>query len=245
MMITIGRLNLCYIKMALSSVHECNIQTLAIELYKVAQWWHLKFWPYWHSDFKRFLSWPFVKTERYGKGSIRYFGPLLWGIVPKHIKMSPNVETFKSLIKKWKPKHCTCRLCKEYIAWYWIFIIFNSGIYLFVNLYIYLFIHQFSINSSETFLFSVALLFIFFLLFFFFILRLYGETQPGLRSKDSKAIGKHQPGLKKIAIIWRNSARAEKIVIFQLPALDKTQLGLSLNLRLYEKFQPGCPGWKS
>lgn len=105
------------------TVHECNIQTLAIELYKVANGisnsglsdiltlnnsYQLRS----NSNF----SVPLVRTERYGKGSIRYFGPLLWGIVPEHIKMSPNEETFKSLIKKWKPKHCPCRLCKEYIA---------------------------------------------------------------------------------------------------------------------------------
>ena len=39
-------------------------------------------------------------TIRYGKHSIRYMGPFLWSKLPKDLKESPNVTTFRNKIRK-------------------------------------------------------------------------------------------------------------------------------------------------
>jgi len=58
---------------------------------------------------------PSAKTVNKGLETIRYRGPKTWELVPKDIKDSSSLSTFKSKIKHWKPFGCTCRLCKTYI----------------------------------------------------------------------------------------------------------------------------------
>ena len=58
---------------------------------------------------------PAVRTEKYGKNSVRYLGPLIWKIVPSFYKNANNLLEFKRDIKKWTPKECPCRLCKVYV----------------------------------------------------------------------------------------------------------------------------------
>ena len=42
-------------------------------------------------------------------------GPRIWNLVPSTLKKLDDVNSFKTLIKKWQPKNCPCRLCKTYI----------------------------------------------------------------------------------------------------------------------------------
>ena len=58
---------------------------------------------------------PAVKTEYYGKNSVRYLGPLIWNAIPPFMKNANNLLDFKRNIKKWNLDHCPCRLCKVYI----------------------------------------------------------------------------------------------------------------------------------
>ena len=58
---------------------------------------------------------PNVNTEHFGKDSLRYFGSVIWDLIPNSIKYVDNLQKFKSLIKKWAPEECPCRLCKTYI----------------------------------------------------------------------------------------------------------------------------------
>ena len=65
---------------------------------------------------KSFVT-PNVSSEYNGKSSIRYFGPLVWDtMLPDSLKSIQNLEKFKTKVKKWVPKDCPCRLCKEYVA---------------------------------------------------------------------------------------------------------------------------------
>ena len=57
-----------------------------------------------------------IRTVKYGSETITFRGPKTWALVPKQIKNFPNLKEFKAKIKKWKPKGCSCRLCKTYIA---------------------------------------------------------------------------------------------------------------------------------
>ena len=105
------------------SIHHSNIQSLAIELYKIVN--DLS-----EGTFKDIFNQsydgprlrsqtdicrPLIRSELNGKNSIRYYGPLIWNIIPLEIRNSTSIEKFKLKIKKWKPINCPCRLCKDYI----------------------------------------------------------------------------------------------------------------------------------
>ena len=106
------------------SVHYRNIQSLAIELYKskhglspvlmkdIFEDRHYK-GPVLRlqSDFVL----PQARTVRYGHDSLRYFGPIIWNMIPVNIKNSDSLEKFKTKIKMWKPNDFPCRLSTNYV----------------------------------------------------------------------------------------------------------------------------------
>ena len=105
------------------TIHERNIQTLAIELYKVVN--HI-------SPKIMDLIFPLKKGARYpresifqetnpktvswGKNSLSFLGPKIWNIVPENIKNQTNLSLFIKNIRSWKPSNCPCRICETYIA---------------------------------------------------------------------------------------------------------------------------------
>ena len=100
------------------TVHQRNLQKLAIEMYKVknglspeilANLFTLK------TRGKGDFVIPSVKTVNMGIETIRYRGPLTWELVPDNIKEAESLSIFKEKIKEWKPEGCVCRLCKNYI----------------------------------------------------------------------------------------------------------------------------------
>ena len=99
------------------TIHERNLQKLAIEMYKVKH--NLCPIPFRDifqmkergSDFVV----PKINTVNRGEETIRYRGPITWELVPQDIREVESLALFKSKIKNWKPTGCTCRLCKEYI----------------------------------------------------------------------------------------------------------------------------------
>ena len=58
---------------------------------------------------------PSVRTVIYGTETIRYRGPKTWELLPTELKEAKSLTEFKSKIKYWKPKGCTCRLCRTCI----------------------------------------------------------------------------------------------------------------------------------
>ena len=104
------------------SIHHQNIQSLAIEIYKVVNNVST-------GDFKNFLQLsesnslrsqnhlviPQVNTVLKGKNSIRYFGPVIWNLIPHEIRNLKTLNEFKEKIKTWKPDSCPCRLCLDFI----------------------------------------------------------------------------------------------------------------------------------
>ena len=104
-------------------IHHRNIQLLAVELYKtkhdisplimkdiflpkIVQEDNMRT----QSDFLL----PPVKTVHYGHDSLRYFGAVVWDMIPSNIRNIDTHEKFKNKIKTWLP-NCLCRLCKEYV----------------------------------------------------------------------------------------------------------------------------------
>ena len=106
------------------SVHQRNLQVLAIEMFKVSnglspvlmndifkrrgeQTYNLRK----HSQFYR----PKVNSVYNGTESVSFLGPIIWDLVPNELKDIGNLAAFKKAIKKWSPEKCPCRLCKVYI----------------------------------------------------------------------------------------------------------------------------------
>ena len=102
------------------TIHERNIQTLGIELYKVA--WGLSpeimklVFPLnsrktfvWEDIFQTFN----IKTTTWGLETLAHIGPKIWSVIPKEMKLLPLSKYIES-IRKWKPI-CPCRMCKLWV----------------------------------------------------------------------------------------------------------------------------------
>ena len=100
------------------SIHERNLQKLAMEMYKVKN----NLCPKPFQDLfvrkergKGDFVIPKISTVNRGEEAIRYRGPVTWELVPEEIRASESFAIFKDRIKNWKPVGCKCRLCKEYV----------------------------------------------------------------------------------------------------------------------------------
>ena len=105
------------------SIHEKNIQNLAIGIYQFLNGLSPSFL---NSVFHKNISNSYdlrnhkklysrnPKTVKYGTETVSYMVPKIWSKAPQTVKMSPSLESFKSKIRRWKPE-CDCRLCKTYL----------------------------------------------------------------------------------------------------------------------------------
>ena len=105
------------------TVHHYNIQTLCIELYKVftgqsqtifSDLFERKNISYSLRSQPDFVI-PQVKTVYKESNSLRYFGPIIWSLIPKKIKSCDTLASFISTIRQWRPDACPCRICKNFI----------------------------------------------------------------------------------------------------------------------------------
>ena len=58
---------------------------------------------------------PQVKSVNYGLESIRVLEPKIWEYLPNDLKNKESVDSFKTIIKKWKIESCPSRLYKTYL----------------------------------------------------------------------------------------------------------------------------------
>ena len=105
------------------SIHERNIQSLAIEIYKFLNGLSPSFL---NSIFHNNISNSYdirnnkelysrnSETVRYETETVSYIAPKIWSNVPETIKMRSSIESFKTKIRKWRPE-CDCRLCTTYL----------------------------------------------------------------------------------------------------------------------------------
>ena len=97
------------------SIHQRNLQKVAIEMIKVSnglspvlmndifklrgeQTYNLR-------ELSQFYG-PKVYSVYNGTKSVSFLGPLIWDLVPNELKY----------MKKWSSERCPCRLCKVYIS---------------------------------------------------------------------------------------------------------------------------------
>ena len=105
------------------TVHQRNLQRLAIEMYKVKNLiaplpMQELFVPNNNPRGlrnRRFWNVPKVRTVAFGTETIRFRGPKIWEALPIHIQKAETLSVFKSKIKEYECIKCTCRLCKEFI----------------------------------------------------------------------------------------------------------------------------------
>ena len=104
------------------TIHERNIQTLAIELFKVINGlspkiMNLVFPLNSNSKYPRENDFESRNVRKVGTGteSLAHLGPKIWAMIPTTIKKCKSLFSFKREIRKWTPDKCPCRLCKLYI----------------------------------------------------------------------------------------------------------------------------------
>ena len=104
------------------TIHERNIQALAIELFKVykgiapkimEEIFQLKSKHIYESRFQ-FTS-RNVRTSHFGTETLMHLGPKIWFIIPNNLKEINTLLEFKKKIKDWRPVNCPCKLCIPYI----------------------------------------------------------------------------------------------------------------------------------
>ena len=105
------------------TIHHRNIQTLAVEMFKVKN----NLSPKIIQDlFKLRNDLPNIRssnefclptphTVKYETESLRYLGPKIWNILPNSLKKSSSLYSFKVELKKLIPHGCPCRICKIFI----------------------------------------------------------------------------------------------------------------------------------
>ena len=106
------------------TIHERNLQKLVTEIYKCKNNYSpifmTKIFPGITNSFnlrsKNTIKTYNVHSVHNGTETISFRGPKLWANLPTCIKNSKSLTEFKRQIKMWKPKGCSCRLCKSYIA---------------------------------------------------------------------------------------------------------------------------------
>ena len=104
------------------TIHTRNIQSLAIELYKVMNGLSpeimKKVFPL--NPNKKYpcdndFATRNVKNVGSGTETLAHLGPKIWSILPDRIKKCKSLYLFRKEIRKWKPDKCPCRLCKTYV----------------------------------------------------------------------------------------------------------------------------------
>ena len=106
------------------SIHQRNLQTLVIEIYKARN----DLGPEIMKDIFHFAQKPYNlrndstlerranRTVYFGTESISSLAPKIWEIVPCEIKNAKSLDIFKKRIKLCTTDKCPCRLCKKYIG---------------------------------------------------------------------------------------------------------------------------------
>ena len=56
---------------------------------------------------------PRIRTEKFGKQSLRYSAAVLWNELPEHIRSEGNFGQFKNLLQSWNGKTCQCFMCTQ------------------------------------------------------------------------------------------------------------------------------------
>ena len=105
------------------TIHQKNLQLLAIETFKVKMNTSLEIMNkifYFSKNFAYELTCgnclfrPNIHSTHFGIESIANIAAKIWNKIPNKIKEACSLTVFKSKIKKWVPEDCPCRLWETY-----------------------------------------------------------------------------------------------------------------------------------
>ncbi len=106
-------------KCGYSTLHMRRIQTIATEVFKslnnlnptfMKDSFQSKDVSYYLRD-ANVVNQPKFNKITYGKNTFKYYGAHIWNLLPNHIKLSTDIECFKSLINAWEGPKCQCNMC--------------------------------------------------------------------------------------------------------------------------------------
>ena len=99
-----------------NSMHQKNIESLAIEIYKFQAGLIPPMMNYLIATKENnYNIGNFQALESSHKQTVSYRGPQIWNLIPKKLRLSETLNKFKKEIKEWKCDACPCRMCKTYI----------------------------------------------------------------------------------------------------------------------------------
>ena len=58
---------------------------------------------------------PQIRTVLKGSNSIRYFGPIMWNLIPEELKNITSLNILKKEITRWRPKNWPYSICTNYM----------------------------------------------------------------------------------------------------------------------------------
>ena len=107
----------------LKTIHQQNLEFLAVETYKFQIGLSLPIMNYIffsRQNTYNLQKFPELSTSTknivdFGTENISYRAPQLWNLITDNIKLEPSLELFKKKIRKWKCEPCPCRMCKTYL----------------------------------------------------------------------------------------------------------------------------------
>ena len=97
------------------SIHDRNIQHLALEIHKVTKGLAVTgtsslFLQFSNNRHKQSQSgFSSIGKSLFGQSSIMYLAHLIWNSITTTLRNIESFVEFKSLIKNWKPSNCPCR----------------------------------------------------------------------------------------------------------------------------------------
>ena len=109
------------LKSGVSSINVTLLRTLCIEIFKTLNNLNPSFMkeifslrqtnrPVWEK-YKLNLDIPSYNQVTFGCKASTFFGPKNWNSLPYHIKSAENLASFKTMIKFWNGKICSCKIC--------------------------------------------------------------------------------------------------------------------------------------
>ena len=105
------------------SMHDRNLQQMAIEIYKALndlsstlmfELFSVKEREYNLRNDNALVS-NIPHSTKYGLNTISRLAPKIWEIIPNEIKSCKYLNSVKAKINMWVPTNCTCKLCRPYV----------------------------------------------------------------------------------------------------------------------------------
>ena len=104
------------------TIHESNIQALAVEIYKTQNGLNPIFMKdifcspqHGYNTRKKIFSYPNPKTVSYGTQSFGYVATKVWNSIPNEIRSCSDLISFKKRLSNERAYACSCNICKNYV----------------------------------------------------------------------------------------------------------------------------------